>query len=171
MIIEFKEDRVYEIAKAQVYAWRIAFKGILSEKLLSSLIIENFAENWKRILTQRDRKNYIWLNELGEGVGFISYGKPNNKNETVDFEIYGIYVHPEYWGKRIGYELMKFAVDSLAELKPSAKIILWTMNKNDLSKQFYYRFGFRENGKYRVSERNNENFEEIQFEIKIENAT
>lgn len=165
MIIKFKENRVLEIAKAQVYAWKKAFKGILSEKLLSSLVIENFAENWKQILTQKERKNYIWLNEYEEGIGFISYGKPKNKTEIADFEIYGIYVHPKYWGKGVGYELMKFTIDSIVQLNPSAKIILWTMNKNNMSKKFYCRFGFKENDKSRISKRNDERFEEIQFEI------
>jgi len=169
LIVEFTEDRVKEIAKAQVHAWKAAFKGILSEKLLSSLVIENFAENWKKILTQKERKNYIWLDESGEGVGFVSYGKPKMKNEIADFEIYGIYVHPKCWGKRIGYKLMDFAIDKLAELNPSAKIILWTMEQNELSKKFYHRFGFIENGKHRISKRNDESFEEIQFEIVIEN--
>ncbi len=37
MIIEFKEDKIKEIAKAQVFAWKKTFKGILSEELLSNL--------------------------------------------------------------------------------------------------------------------------------------
>ena len=171
MIIELKEDRVNEIAEAQVCAWRKAFKGVLSEELLSSLVIENFAKNWQGILTQKERKNYIWLNEANEGVGFVSYGEPKSRNETADFEIYGIYVHPQYWGRGIGCELMNFAIESIAELNQSAKIILWTMNKNNLSKYFYYKFGFKENGKFRISERNKEHFKETQFELKIENAT
>jgi len=64
---------------------------------------------------------------------------------------------------------MDFAIDKLAELNPSAKIILWTMEQNELSKKFYHRFGFIENGKHRISKRNDESFEEIQFEIVIEN--
>lgn len=163
MIIEFKEDKINDIASAQMRAWQEAFKGILSEELLSNLAAEDFADNWKGILTQQQRKNYIWLNEAGQGVGFVSYGKPKSDTETADFEIYGIYVHPEYWGAGVGYELMKFAVESLAKLSLSARIVLWTMKENKQSKHFYQRFGYRENGKSRMSKRNNEVFEEIQF--------
>jgi len=92
-----------------------AFKGILSEKFLSGLLVENFAENWKKILTQKERGNYIWLNEKEEGLGFISLGKPKDKKERADFEIYGIYVHPEYWNRKIGYEIMKFTIDSIKQ--------------------------------------------------------
>jgi len=165
MIIEFKEDKISDIAKAQVFAWKKAFKGILSDKLLSNLVIEKFEENWRRILTQRERKNFIWLDEDEEGVGFISFGKPKDKNELADFEIYGIYVHPKYWEKGIGYKLMKHAMNFIKELDSSAKIVLWTMSKNKLSQNFYYRVGFNKNGKSRTSKRNDETFEEVQFEI------
>jgi len=52
----------------------------------------------------------------------------------------------------------------------SVEIILWTMRKNNISKRFYLRFGFKENSKSRISKRNKESFEEIQFELKKENA-
>ena len=165
MIIEFKEDKINDIAEAQVLAWKAAFEGILGEKVLSTLAVKKFAENWKRILDQKERKNYIWIDEFGKGLGFISFGKPKDKNESASIEIYGIYVHPDYWGKEIGYKLMVFAINSICQLKPSAKIVLWTMNKNKLSKKFYNRFGFRLNGNSRTSRRNDESFDEVQFEL------
>ena len=165
MIIEFKEDKINDIAKAQVLAWKKTFKGILSDKLLSNLIVEKFEENWKRILLQKERKNFIWLNEYEEGLGFISFGKPKDKNELADFEIYGIYVHPQYWKKGIGFKLMKYGINSMKKLNPSAKIVLWTMRGNKLSQSFYNRFGFSKNGESRTSKRNDETFEEVQFEI------
>ena len=105
------------------------------------------------------------MNDYKEGVGFISFGKPKDKNESADFEIYGIYVHPKYWGKGIGYKLMEFVMNSIKKLEPSGKIVLWTMEKNRLSQNFYYRFGFNKNGKSRTSKRNDDFFEEVQFEI------
>lgn len=171
MIIEFKEDRVTEIAEAQVGAWQKAFKGILSDELLSGLAVAKFAENWTSILAQKERKNYIYVNEQNKGVGFISYGQPKDQEEAAHFEIYGIYVHPAYWGQGIGYQLMQFAIDAIVAFNPSVKIILWTMHENNLSKKFYKGFGFTETRKRRVSQRNEENFEEIQFEIQIEKAT
>lgn len=165
MITEFRENRIKEIAKAQLLAWRKAFSGILSEALLSKLLLEDFEENWKTILTQKERKNFIWVNEMDEGVGFVSYGSPKDSAEQADIEIYGIYVHPDHWAKAIGYQLMEYAVNTIRETSPSARIILWTMHDNQRSQKFYHRFGFRKNGKSRQSSRNNETFEEIQFEI------
>lgn len=39
------------------------------------------------------------------------------------------------------------------------------MSENKLSRNFYNRYGFKENGEFRTSKRNNESFEEVQFEL------
>ena len=166
MVVEFKKEHIKDIASAHLLSWKVAFKGILSQNVLSNLKSENFEKNWKIILTQKERANYIWLNQDGIGLGFISFGKPKDKNEEADFEIYGIYVHPSYWGKKIGFHLMEFGIESIRKINPFSKIILWTMEENKLSCNFYNRYGFIENGKYRMAERNNEPFKEIQFELK-----
>lgn len=165
MIVEFKNEHIKDIAQVQILSWKQAFDGILSQKILSNLKVESFEENWKKILTQSERENLIWLNEDEIGLGFISFGQPKDKDEKADFEVYGIYVHPNFWGRKIGYNLMKFGIESIWRTIPAAKIVLWTMKENNLSQNFYKRFGFRENGKYRMSQRNNESFKEIQFEI------
>jgi len=164
MITKLQARHVRDIAKAQVYAWRIAFKGILSEALLSGLSIDAFEKKWRNRLTDTNTQYFIWLNESKEGVGFISFGAPKDEEETADFEIYGIYVHPGYWGKSIGHRLMAFGCSKMKESKPTAKIILWTMKDNTLSQRFYLRSGFAESGKKRISERYGETFEEVQFE-------
>lgn len=167
MIVEFKNAHVKDIAKAQILAWQEAFSGILSKKILSNLEVVSFEENWIEILTQKERANFIWLSKDKIGLGFISFGKPKDENEKADFEIYGIYVHPDYWGRGIGFSLMNFALGTMGKKKQSAKIVLWTMAKNVLSGKFYRRYGFLENGKHRMSKRVNESFKEIQFEIKL----
>ena len=165
MIVEFKENQINNIAKAHLSAWKKGFEGILSKKMLSNLTIESFESNWRKILAEKERNNFIWLNEFKEGLGFISYGKPKDKNEIADFEIYGIYVHPKHWKKGIGYELMNYAINSIKQLNPSSKIVLWTLDKNKISQKFYSRFGFNQNEKRRMSSRKNETFEEVQFEM------
>lgn len=170
MISEFKEENIKDIAKSQLLSWKKAFKGILSNQLLSNLEVRDFENNWENILTQKERKNFVWLNEDRKGIGFISYGKPKDRSEIADYEIYGIYVHPKYWGNKIGYELMNFALISMRRIKPSSKTILWTMSGNTKSQKFYNQYGFKESGNSRISQRNGEQFKEIQFEIAAENA-
>jgi ribosomal protein S18 acetylase RimI-like enzyme len=98
----------------------------------------------EKILLQTERKNFIWLNDDNVGLGFISFGEPKDINESADIEIYGIYVHPNYWGRKIGYYLMNFGIDSIMKIYPTAKIVLWTMEDNMLRRNFYKRYGFKE---------------------------
>lgn len=79
MTIEFKEEYINDIVQAQMFSWKKAFKGILSKKLLSNLVVEDFEENWRKVLKNKERENFIWLNEENRGLGFISYGKPKDK--------------------------------------------------------------------------------------------
>lgn len=171
MIIGFTENYIEDIALVQLNSWKKAFKGILSDKQLQSLRIEDFSENWKIILRREGRSNYIWLNENKRGQGFVSYGKPLDGNERADFEIYGIYVDPIYWRNGIGYQLLRFAIDNLSNIKASSKTILWTMKRNELSQNFYKKFGFTESGESRISKRGDDEFEEIKLEYKNNNAT
>lgn len=165
-IVSFEDVHINDIANAQVRAWQEAFKGILSGDLLSSLEVADFENNWRKILTQKERKNYVWVNDASRALGFISFGKPKDSKESADFEVYGIYVHPEHWGKGLGYDLMKYAVGLMAQ-SSSTRLILWTMFGNQESKIFYQRFGFMLSGATRISRRNSESFKEVQFELFI----
>ncbi|MEM9829773.1 MAG: GNAT family N-acetyltransferase [Bacteroidota bacterium] len=124
MIVELEERHISDIAYAQVLAWKKAFKRILSDKNLASLQVEDFERNWKQIIQQTQRKNLVWLTEEGKAVGFVSFGKPKDKNESADLEIYGIYVHPDYWNQKVGFGLMKSATDYIQQHSMGSKVIL-----------------------------------------------
>lgn len=61
---------------------------------------------------------------------------------------------------------MNHAVDSIQKTQRLGRVILWTMTDNTISRKFYERYEFKVNGKNRISSRNNECFEELQFELK-----
>lgn len=167
MIQELQEQHIPDIAEAHVEAWRVAFKDILSAELLQSLEVEDFRANWETIIQFKERKNYIYQVDQGKAVGFVSFGIPKDDQETADWEIYGIYVHPQYWGKGIGYALMKYALDQLKELRKGSEVVLWTMADNVRSTSFYTKYGFSKSKHSRTSSRNGESFIEIQYRMKL----
>ncbi|WKN42422.1 GNAT family N-acetyltransferase [Tunicatimonas pelagia] len=164
MIVELKERHISDVAYAQMLAWQKAFEGILSEELLVRLQAEDFESNWKKIIQQTERKNLVWLNEE-DAVGFVSFGEPKDEKESADFEIYGIYVHPNYWNRKVGFELMKAAIDRIQQYSPESTVVLWVMKENLRSRKFYERFGFSSNGLNRTSTRNSEAFEEVKYSL------
>ena len=164
MIQSLIEKYIPDISAAHVAAWQKAFRGILSDELLDNIKVEDFEQGWKHNISKKERTNLIWVTENDKAVGFVSFGKSYDKAGKIQTEIYGIYVHPNHWGKGIGYQLMKNAVSKISVEENSNGVILWVMTKNTASRNFYERFGFFPTNKTRISKRNNEPFEEIKYQ-------
>ena len=67
----------------------------------------------------------------GKIVGFVDYGN--------DDELWGLYVHKDYVGKRIGSQLLKIAEDSLR--KQGVKII--KIKSTITARRFYEKHGYK----------------------------
>lgn len=167
MITEFRTGHIHDISHAQVAAWQIGFAGILSEKILSALSIESFKSNWESILKNKNRTNYIWQNKHNEVIGFISYGPPKDSTLSNSIEIYGLYVHPDHWRQSIGSKLIGFAIDQIIQKNTNQKIVLWVMQENLSSLQFYNKNGFELNEMNRQSQRYQDQFVEVLMELNL----
>lgn len=161
MIRYLESKYINDIATAHLLAWQKGFKNILSDQLLEKLRKEDFISNWEKILLRKGRTNLIFV-EKEKAVGFVSFGKPY-EDEEADMEIYGIYVHPDYWHQKIGYQLMKTAISKIKNEHLGPNVILWVMSKNIQSRNFYTRFGFSLTTEKRISTRNKEDFEEVKY--------
>ncbi|MHB8063723.1 MAG: GNAT family N-acetyltransferase [Ruminiclostridium sp.] len=59
----------------------------------------------------------------------------------VEGEIISLYVLPEYWSTKQGYQLTKFAIDRLS-LQGYKSCYLWVIKENERAVNFYKNFGF-----------------------------
>jgi ribosomal protein S18 acetylase RimI-like enzyme len=157
------ESDIPKVAEAHSEAWKVAFKGILSDKLLSGLTKEKMEKAWEGILKRGNRENLV-LVESGEVKGFVGY--EIEVGEERKGEIIGIYVHPSRWNHGIGSTLMESCLNRMKEIG-FEKVFLWTMSENFISRGFYKKAGFTDTERKRESEREGEIFEEIMFEKKI----
>lgn len=163
MIVELQPEHISDVAEVQLLAWRETYREILGEALLSELKVAAFESNWKAMLTNPLRRNYVWVDGNNQAAGFISYGPPRAGTAQANFEIYGIYVHPAYWNRGIGFQLMQHVLALLQEESPSVRVLPWTMAANEGSRRFYEKCGFRTNGQRRVATRYQSAFEEVQY--------
>lgn len=161
MIKFLEEEHIEDVATAQLRAWQKAFRGILSDHQLDHLQLEDFIKSWQAIIHQTDRNNLVYLDNQERAQGFISYG-PSREPFSIEAEIYGIYVHPEHWRKKIGLALM---VEALLNLRSEfySQVILWVMEKNEASRKFYAMNDFKETSERKISQRNGEEFIEIMY--------
>ena len=163
MIQNLKEKYIFDVVHTHLYAWKEAFRGILSDSLLNELEIGDFISSWKYIMDEDDRTNLIYVTELDRAVGFVAFGPSQEITASFNYEIHGIYVHPDHWGQRIGSQLMTEALHNLKTEDDCRGVFLWVMAGNARSRQFYEKLGFEVTEETRTSARYEEEFEEIKY--------
>lgn len=165
MILPMQASHIEAIAKAQMLAWQSAFRGILSDHQLDSLSYTRFVENWRKILGNPQRHNLVKVSKDHRALGFVSWG-PCRDNPEMG-EIYGLYVHPDWWRKGIGQALMLAALEQLTRETGYQQVCLWVMQANQGSRRFYEKMGFSPTGSSQVSQRNGEAFVEVCYAVDL----
>lgn len=164
VIKRLEAKNIDDVAVAHRLAWQKAFRGILSDVLLDGLTDDEFVANWQDIVTRTERTNLVKVLNKSKAVGFVSFGSSYHQDENSNTEIYGIYVHPDYSNRGIGYELMMAAIHYLAKKENYNGVVLWTMARNKRSRKFYEKAGFKVTNETRLSKRASESFEEIKYQ-------
>lgn len=126
--------------KAYVHwkSWQEAYPGIVSREYLDRLTLEKCEE-----IAFRWRDNILVAKDGDRVAGFVGYGTARNEENAEVGEIFSIYVLPEYWGKGVGPELMKNALDHLTE---HGRIEVTVLKENGRAIRFYEKCGFRRDG-------------------------
>ena len=166
MILPFQEDHIKDIAIAQQLAWQRAFRGILSNQQLNNLKLEDFIGSWQQIFLKSERTNLVYIQDK-IAVGYVSYGPPYSNSEKARMELYGIYVHPNYWKQNIGRQLMDAALLRIKQVPEVMEVILWVMAENRSARKFYEQMGYFDSKETRISKRYADTFEEVKYAINI----
>jgi ribosomal protein S18 acetylase RimI-like enzyme len=129
------------IANVHVRAWQTAYRGIVSEKHLSTLSVDQREESWKECLTLN--RPETWVAEvLPELVGWVAFGGSRDDDATPSAgEVEALYVLPEYWSTGIGRALWLKARARLKE-RGFGSVMLWVLAENTRAIRFYGAAGF-----------------------------
>jgi GNAT superfamily N-acetyltransferase len=136
---------VKDIAEILVSSWRFAYKGIMSDELLSSLSVDSRAEGWKKHL---DLGAEAWVLQKGEAtLGVTEFGKFRDSIEEFNRcgEIYLIYLRPEEIGKGLGSKLLNHCFDNLRS-QGFNRVAIWVLEQNSRAIDFYKCFAFSYSG-------------------------
>jgi GNAT superfamily N-acetyltransferase len=131
-----------EIAKIKVDGWKTTYKGIIADEYLDSL---DYSLNQKELESSFDEGfSCVYENENNQILGFCRFGERQNLELEgyieYDSELGAIYVEPSYIGQGIGKELFKFVTSELKKVGKS-KMILWVLEDNKYSIEFYIKMG------------------------------
>ena len=143
MIIKRLETKDEIKGKAAVHcqAWKEAYVGLVDQDFLDRRTMEMSLQS-----AQWAFDNGIATSIAKDGervVGFVDFGHYRLDGLHDAGEVYAIYVLKEYYGKGIGYALMKRAFDALSEYPQTA---VWVLTGNERAIRFYKRCGFEFDG-------------------------
>lgn len=133
-------DDLGDIAAIHVKVWRQAYIGQVPQDYLDGLDIKARQQKWEELFkghTSEDKNLYLALQD-GKAIGFVSFGR--SRDDSMQGEIYAIYVLQETWGSGAGYALFKIASQSLLR-DGYRKIHLWVLDTNDKAIQSYVKWG------------------------------
>ncbi len=125
MIREYREDDT----DALVAIWRSA--SVIAHPFLSPQFVEQEASNLRKIYLPHAQ---TWVTEYNnKPVGFIA---------MIDNEIGGLFLDPDYHGRKLGKNMVDYAVEKKGHLHVEV------FEKNAVGRRFYDRYGFVETGRY-----------------------
>lgn len=127
-------------------SWQKAYKDILPKAFLEKVTVENRTKYFMKALSENKEEDLI-IYDKDEALGFATIGECRDKDFDETYgEIWGIYMHPDYYGRGYGTELMKCCINELKN-RGYLKITLWVLEDNKNAISFYEKQGFKKEGK------------------------
>lgn len=141
-----KTSDIKELTKIQIIGWKHSYKNILSKAFLNSLSEKKIEEDWcKKIESGSEIYTFKVDAQI---VGYIDLGESRDANYPKETwgQIHGLYILPQYQGRRIGKMLFTEAEHSLVRLG-FTKLFCWVFEENQKAIQFYVQRGMKEEGR------------------------
>ena len=141
------------IGEVRVAAWKSAYRGLLPDRVLDGLLVEDSERSWREHIA-KSLLHILVVEHEERIVGFAACG--NSQDEDVDREKVGelhvMYVHPEEWRRGYGKALLEKAMSHLRG-EGYESVILWVLRGNEQAIGFYEGAGFEADGASRVKRR------------------
>lgn len=137
-----KVDDAPVISEISVNTWKKAYEGLLPQELLAGRKVdEKRINSWKENIANAD---YIVLVYENEKVCGYLWGGKKRDDIVVPYEIYAIYVNPEYQRAGIGQAL----INEYKKQINNQPFYLYMLKGNASASAFYKKMGGKENKLY-----------------------
>lgn len=138
------------IAKVHVDTWQAAYRDEIPQDVLMQFSITKRTQQWQEWLNNPESVVYV-AEESAQVIGFVSLG-PSREEDALpnEAEIYGLYVHPNYWRRKVGGGLLKLAMQNAVELGYKS-LALWVLKTNQQARTFYESHGLSNTGKEKTN--------------------
>ncbi len=129
------------IAQVHVKSWQHAYADLLPADYLASLSVDARCEMWQAAIA-KGAPRVLVAEQHGNIAGFAAVGPSRDEGALPqDFEIWAIYLAPEYWGQGTGGQLWQ-AVREFSVQCGAQSMSLWVVANNARAIHFYDAHGF-----------------------------
>ncbi|MFO7788543.1 MAG: GNAT family N-acetyltransferase [Halospina sp.] len=124
-------DDAQAIAQVHVASWRSTYTGILPDRLLASLSVDDREQMWMQVLSGENGATHVFVVESDEDgiVGFAAFGPELGGDKNHHAELSAIYLLEEYQRKGAGRALFQAGVSALLE-EGYGSMLLWVLPQN-----------------------------------------
>jgi len=125
------------IAAVHVESWRSAYAGILPDRIMVQMSVDQKATSWRRQIETTGNSQGLLVAELSEGgiAGFASCGRPTSALSGFDGEIFMLYVMPDWQEQGLGRGLLCGCLQHLAKNGCNSALV-WVLADNPA--RFFY---------------------------------
>lgn len=133
------------IAQVHVYAWQVAYKGIIPDSVLDHLSIQDRTTEWRKHLSKNvEQTLLVESNDIV--AGWASFGQSRDDSSTPRTgEVYAIYLHPSVWRKGLG-KLLHAEMERQLRQGGFVEVTLWVLEANHQARSFYSSLGYSQDG-------------------------
>ena len=134
-----------DMAEIHMRSWEAAYSSIIPADYINEKNATRSAL-WERVLSAENTTQYA-IEKDGRIAGFLGMGV--SRDDDLDdncFELFAIYLHPEYYRQGVGTSAMEFVCDK-ARSEGKSMITVWVLAENISSVKFYEKCGFSADGK------------------------
>lgn len=131
------------ITRVRIETWKTTYKGIVPDKVLDELNLEEETERRKMWLADPALKADVFVAECTDTgiIGFSMVGPLREAVEDIDGEMFAIYVLKGFQGQGVGRKLFQLGFESLKQIE-NQKMLVWVLRDNP-SVLFYKSMGGR----------------------------
>lgn len=141
------------IATVNVASWRVAYRGLMPDDVLSGLSVADRERFWSGALSVPEPRTTVVVATVADAVvGFAAAGPPLVPVDRADptlGDLYALYLDPGSWGRGIGTQLHATVLDRLRS-SGFIRAGLWILDGNQRALRFYLRHGWTDTGRTQV---------------------
>ena len=134
-----KKSDVAEVQRVARKAWMHTYRETVPVNLINRFLSERYSDNSFRKVFQSIAKGSSQFNLAVDGRKIVGYA--NVRRGQRGWELYRIYLLPEYIGKGIGKRLLKLG-ERFFKKKGARKYYVYVYSRNKRALDFYSRNGF-----------------------------